>query len=41
MNGMVQIDNANVSVADIETDNGVVHLLMQYLFLKKMNQQQL
>ena len=27
MNGMVQIDNANVSVADIETDNGVVHVI--------------
>ena len=27
MDGMVQIDNANVSVADIETDNGVVHVI--------------
>ena len=27
MNGMVQIDNANVSVADIQTDNGVVHVI--------------
>ena len=26
MNGMVQIDNANLSVADIETD-GVVHVI--------------
>ena len=32
MDGMVQIDNANVSVADIETDNGVVMLLMLFLF---------
>ena len=27
MNGMVQIDNANVSIADIQTDNGVVHVI--------------
>ena len=27
MDGMVQIDNANVSIADIETDNGVVHVI--------------
>ena len=26
MDGMVLIDNANVSIADIETDNGVVHV---------------
>ena len=27
MGGVVQIDNANVTVADIETDNGVVHVI--------------
>ena len=39
MNGMVQIDNA--CNADIETGMVVFTLLTQYLFLKKMNQQQL
>ncbi|MDG2164700.1 MAG: fasciclin domain-containing protein, partial [Flavobacteriales bacterium] len=27
MDGMVQIDNANVTTANIETDNGVVHII--------------
>ena len=41
MDGMVLIDNANVSVADIETENGVVHVIDAVLFPKKINQQQL
>ena len=37
MNGMVQIDNANVSVADIETDNGVVHVIDAVLVPNDLN----
>ena len=37
MNGMVQIDNANVSVADIETDNGVVHVIDAVLIPNDLN----
>ena len=35
--GMVQIDNANVSVADIETDNGVVHVINAVLIPSDLN----
>ena len=35
--GMVQIDNANVSVADIETDNGVVHVIDAVLVPNDLN----
>ena len=34
---MVQIDNANVSVADIETDNGVVHVIDAVLIPSNLN----
>ena len=34
---MVQIDNANVSVADIETDNGVVHVIDAVLVPSDLN----
>ena len=37
MNGMVQIDNANVSFADIETDNGVVHVIDAVLVPNDLN----
>ena len=37
MDGMVQIDNANVSVADIETDNGVVHVIDAVLIPSDLN----
>ena len=37
MDGMVQIDNANVSVADIETDNGVVHVIDAVLVPSDLN----
>jgi len=37
MDGMVQIDNANVSVADIETDNGVVHVIDAVLIPSNLN----
>ena len=37
MDGMVQIDNANVSVADIETDNGVVHVIDAVLVPNDLN----
>ena len=35
--GMVQIDNANVSDADIETDNGVVHVIDAVLVPNDLN----
>ena len=34
---MVQIDNANVSIADIETDNGVVHVIDAVLVPSDLN----
>jgi len=37
MDGMVQIDNANVSVADIETVNGVVHVIDVVLVPNDLN----
>jgi len=37
MDGMVQIDNANVSIADIETDNGVVHVIDAVLVQNNLN----
>ena len=37
MDGMVQIDNANVSVADIETENGVVHVIDAVLVPSDLN----
>ena len=37
MDGMVQIANANVSVADIETDNGVVHVIDAVLVPSDLN----
>ena len=37
MDGMVQIDNANVSFADIETDNGVVHVIDAVLVPSDLN----
>ena len=37
MNSMVLIDNANVSVADIETENGVVHVIDAVLIPSDLN----
>ena len=37
MDGMVQIDNANVTVADIITDNGVVHIIDAVLVPSDLN----
>ena len=37
IDGMVQIDNANVIVADVETDNGVVHVIDAVLVPNNLN----
>ena len=37
MDSMVQIDNANVSIADIETENGVVHIIDAVLVPSNLN----
>jgi uncharacterized surface protein with fasciclin (FAS1) repeats len=37
MDGMVQIDNANVTTANIETDNGVVHVIDAVLVPNNLN----